>query len=432
MPPAPSVDERAGRRRPGSRLARHSSARPATSRVARLGEGHSNLTYAVRPAGSSGCCAARRPARCCRRRTTWCASTACWTCWPAPSSRCACRGRSRSARTTDVLGAPFYLMEQVAGVVVRDTLPGWLDQPAPARPRARPRDRVRRDPPGGRRAVRRRRARPAGRLPGAAAAPVDRAARGDPGRGRRRRRHGPGTLPDYDAVRDWLAAHLPDEAEPAVVHGDAKLDNVVGRPGRDAGASPRSWTGRWPPSATRAPTSATCCPSGRSPAADPPAGPAGHRRRRVPDPRRAGRDLGAGHRPGGGRPDLVRHAGDLEARGPARGVLPPAPRRHHRRPVLRHARARRAGPARPRPGDLRCLSCARWSSTGAACSPSRWTAPSGPGPQVDGVDFDALHRGDARVARRPAGRAGRATTRSRRWSAARSRCRTSRSSSPPG
>jgi aminoglycoside phosphotransferase (APT) family kinase protein len=34
-------------------------------------------------------------------------------------------------------------------------------------------------------------------------------------------------LPDYDAVRDWLRVHLPDEAAPAVVHGDYKLDNVV-------------------------------------------------------------------------------------------------------------------------------------------------------------------------------------------------------------
>jgi aminoglycoside phosphotransferase (APT) family kinase protein len=34
-------------------------------------------------------------------------------------------------------------------------------------------------------------------------------------------------LPDYDAVRDWLAAHLPEETAPSVVHGDAKLDNVV-------------------------------------------------------------------------------------------------------------------------------------------------------------------------------------------------------------
>ncbi len=37
-------------------------------------------------------------------------------------------------------------------------------------------------------------------------------------------------LPDYDAVRDWLRAHLPAESEPAVVHGDYKLDNVIVEP----------------------------------------------------------------------------------------------------------------------------------------------------------------------------------------------------------
>ena len=34
-------------------------------------------------------------------------------------------------------------------------------------------------------------------------------------------------LPDYDAVRDWLRAYLPEESAPAVVHGDYKLDNVI-------------------------------------------------------------------------------------------------------------------------------------------------------------------------------------------------------------
>jgi aminoglycoside phosphotransferase (APT) family kinase protein len=34
-------------------------------------------------------------------------------------------------------------------------------------------------------------------------------------------------LPDYDIVRDWLREHLPVEAEPSVVHGDYKLDNVI-------------------------------------------------------------------------------------------------------------------------------------------------------------------------------------------------------------
>ena len=34
-------------------------------------------------------------------------------------------------------------------------------------------------------------------------------------------------LPDYDAVRDWLRDHLPAESAPALVHGDFKLDNVI-------------------------------------------------------------------------------------------------------------------------------------------------------------------------------------------------------------
>jgi aminoglycoside phosphotransferase (APT) family kinase protein len=34
-------------------------------------------------------------------------------------------------------------------------------------------------------------------------------------------------LPDYDILRDWLGANVPEEVEPAVVHGDYKLDNVI-------------------------------------------------------------------------------------------------------------------------------------------------------------------------------------------------------------
>jgi aminoglycoside phosphotransferase (APT) family kinase protein len=34
-------------------------------------------------------------------------------------------------------------------------------------------------------------------------------------------------LPDYDAVRDWLRKHLPEESAPALVHGDFKLDNAI-------------------------------------------------------------------------------------------------------------------------------------------------------------------------------------------------------------
>ena len=45
-----------------------------------------------------------------------------------------------------------------------------------------------------------------------------------------------------------------------------------------------------------------------------------------------------------GDTDLVRHAGDLEARGAARGVVPPAPRRHTDDPFFATPRARRARP----------------------------------------------------------------------------------------
>ena len=201
-----------------------------TVTVARVGEGHSNLTYAVQtgrqhwvlrrpPAGPLLPTAhdvvreyrvldlltrAEQPVRV-----------------PRPVAVC---------EDPDVLGAPFYLMEQVDGVVVRDTLPGWLDEPAR---RVLGLDlatafaelhRVDIEPfvaaglgrPDG--YLARQLRRWTGQREGIQAAV---AAAG--GRAR--------DLPDYDAVRDWLVAHLPAEAEPAVVHGDAKLDNVVVGPG---------------------------------------------------------------------------------------------------------------------------------------------------------------------------------------------------------
>ena len=101
-----------------------------TVTVARVGEGHSNLTYAVRAGRQQW--VLRRP--------------------PAGPLLPTAHDVVREYRVLDllvraeqpvrvprpvavcedpaVLGAPFYLMEQVEGVVVRDTLPGWLDEPA--------------------------------------------------------------------------------------------------------------------------------------------------------------------------------------------------------------------------------------------------------------------------------------------------------------
>jgi aminoglycoside phosphotransferase (APT) family kinase protein len=133
-----------------------------------------------------------------------------------------------------VLGAPFYLMERAAGIVIRDELPAWLD---PAAQRTLGLDlaaalaEIHRVPVApfvaaglGRDSgylVRQLR-RWVGQREGIEAAV---AAAG--GRARE--------LPDYDAVRDWLREHLPDEQQPAVVHGDYKLDNVVVAGGADDG-----------------------------------------------------------------------------------------------------------------------------------------------------------------------------------------------------
>jgi aminoglycoside phosphotransferase (APT) family kinase protein len=125
-----------------------------------------------------------------------------------------------------VIGAPFYLMERAAGTVIRDVLPGWLDREsqhalgldlaealaeihrvgvAPFVAAGLGRD-------GG--YLERQLRRWTGQREGIEAAV---AATGGQAR----------ALPDYDAVRDWLRAHLPVEQPAAVVHGDYKLDNVI-------------------------------------------------------------------------------------------------------------------------------------------------------------------------------------------------------------
>ena len=126
-----------------------------------------------------------------------------------------------------VVGAPFYVMEKVAGDVVRDTVPGWLDDHADRRalgldlvdalaelhsvPTA-PFVAARLGRDGG--YVARQLARWRAQREGVQAAV---AAAGASAR----------ELPDYDAVRDWLEAHQPADTRSAVVHGDYKLDNVL-------------------------------------------------------------------------------------------------------------------------------------------------------------------------------------------------------------
>jgi len=131
-----------------------------------------------------------------------------------------------------VIGVPFYLMERVAGEVIRDRLPPWLadDSLDADRRRALAFDLV----------------DALAELHSTDAAPFVEAGIGKPSgylarqvRRWRGQREGIQTaaeergttardLRDYDAVRDWLEANLPPETgEATIVHGDYKLDNVL-------------------------------------------------------------------------------------------------------------------------------------------------------------------------------------------------------------
>lgn len=203
-----------------------SDVQPAEVAVQRLGEGHSNLTYVV--IAGERTWVLRRP--------------------PAGPLLPTAHDVVREYRVLDllvradapvrvprpvavcveptVLGAPFYLMERVEGAVIRESLPPWLDEPGRrwlGLDLAKAFAEIHRVDPGP--FVDARLGRPGGYLERQLRRWVGQregiqasvAATGAKAR----------DLPDYDAVRDWLRANLPDEAEPAVVHGDAKLDNVV-------------------------------------------------------------------------------------------------------------------------------------------------------------------------------------------------------------
>ena len=242
-----------------------------TVQVSVLGEGHSNLTFLLRRPGTAAQWVLRRP--------------------PVgpllPTAHDVVREfrvlsllRDASppvripavvdvCEDLSVIGAPFYVMEHTPGTVVRDRLPPWLEHDPSACHRlgvdladtlaeihsvdwsrfveagiGRP---------GG--YLERQLRRWSGQREG-----IQQSVAAAGGRARE--------LPDYDLVRDWLRANLPEDTDPALVHGDFKLDNViVTRGGDSAGDGPAvavvvDW--RWPPWATPAPTWATCCPFGPS------------------------------------------------------------------------------------------------------------------------------------------------------------------------
>ena len=208
-------------------------------RVDALGEGHSNLTFLVER--GDDVLVLRRPPRgpllptahdVVREAQVLELLTASGESVLVPPVRGLCED-------LDVIGAPFYVMDRSDGVVVRDRLPDFMSGPEGYAARREvgtelPRvlgaiHRVDWRPfvdagigkPAG--YLERQLRRWAGQREGIKAAV---AAAGGQAR----------ELPDYDVLRDWLREHLPEESEPAVVHGDYKLDNVIVAPSSEKGA----------------------------------------------------------------------------------------------------------------------------------------------------------------------------------------------------
>jgi len=126
-----------------------------------------------------------------------------------------------------VLGAPFYLMEYVRGVILRGAPPASLTEPAeqlPARMSAISRTFV-------------------DTLVQLHRVPVDQAPLSALGKGdgyvqrqvqgwtKRWQASRTGPVPAMDRVAEWLAAHCPPERGSVLVHNDFKLDNLVFDPG---------------------------------------------------------------------------------------------------------------------------------------------------------------------------------------------------------
>jgi aminoglycoside phosphotransferase (APT) family kinase protein len=183
-----------------------------------IGDGHSNVTYALRRGDAE--LVVRRPPR-----------------GPLPPSAHDVLREARVLRAlegdapvprvlaicedADVLGAPFYVMERLAGEVVSDTLPGALDSEAERR-------------------------RMGEELVDALVTlhAVDWRAAGLEGFGRpdgylerQLKRFGglwernrTRELPAVERVGTWLGAHLPQSPPATIVHGDFRLGNVMYAP----------------------------------------------------------------------------------------------------------------------------------------------------------------------------------------------------------
>ncbi len=317
--------------------ARTGSRRPEELTAEPIGDGHSNVTFAL----STGV-VLRRPPR-----------------GPLPPSAHDVLREARLLRALEptdvrtpkilavcddesVIGAPFYVMELVDGEVITDSVPAALDHDGQRR-------------------------RIADELVDGLVElhDADWQRLGLEGFGKPtgylerqlRRFHG---LWEHNRTRDlaevaqvgsWLAEHLPQSPPATIVHGDYRLGNTIygrvaparlvaildwematiGDPLADVGYLMTHWV-----------------------QPDDPAGfvhaASGHPGTRVPDPGGAGRPLRGTFRPVGRTARLVRDAGAMEGGRVHGGQLQAGDRRHDRRPVPEDVRRRRraAGAARTR------------------------------------------------------------------------------------
>ena len=264
-----------------------------------VGDGHSNVTYLIRPTwrslGAATPAAAAAPAL---ARTTCCARRCC----SARSSTTAVRVPKVLATCDDerVIGAPFYVMERVEGTVLNDELP---DGVTPARIGEELIDAL------------------------VEVHATDWQACGLEGFGKptgylaRQVRRFTGLwehnatreIAALDAVTAWLGAHIPESGPATIVHGDYRLGNVmftgdrlsaifdwelatIGDPLADVGYLLATWAQEGDPESTIASLTTVTRQPG------------------LPHPRRPRGPLRGALRAVHARPALVHHAGPLEVR----------------------------------------------------------------------------------------------------------------------
>lgn len=197
-------------------LAQHIPGEDAPLEVTRISGGHSNETFYIKRGTQEW--VLRRPPRgpllptahdvLREYRVLKALNT---TTVPTPKVVLACED-------TDIIGAPFYLMERVHGIVARDTLPPYANDVA------------------GRRAISIALMDALVALHGADWRAIGLGDFGKPeGYLERQLRRWSGQLeksrqrplPDLDAVTAWLTEHMPASGPATIVHGDFRLDNVM-------------------------------------------------------------------------------------------------------------------------------------------------------------------------------------------------------------